>query len=490
MSIESPQRSRVGSQRNRLIAYFVLAVAIRGILFFTLPVFTTYDSRDYILAAEDIYQDLNFLSTSLRDTRLPGYPIVLALIKPVTLMQADRIMVFQALLGIASMSLGLWIGRILGSPLASEVMVVFLGFNPYFLFNEHAIMTEGWYLFVQIAFVALTLLAVRNGFTVMLGIGIGVTAAANVLTRSNVLPFCLTVSTCAVVLRVISDRRNKALSRPVQPYLGPISAIIIMSAVLIMPWLWRNYQMYGVWTFVNYNNRNLLVWKAMHDNIDYSLPKISQINSKLGTERVDFVWLAKTRQVYEANEIEAIAMDLVMEQITSLPLTHIYDIGTALLGFAGIYDVYGDDRTAVRWWFNLIRNQDQINELNAFHYNAIAPRSAYSYTEREVGSLLNDWWSRIAIGYMMVVRPVLLLFFFVMLSSYLIRAKHIITAKPKIYWQTVVILSTGYLVMIALHSVTLTDGDRYALIFDWILVLLIVLMGETIKQRAKGWRQA
>ena len=475
----SSRRLRYWTHRNRLIGYFALAIVLRIILYVTLPVFTTNDSWDYLLASEDIYWRFDFLSGFLRDTRLPGYPVFLALVHPITLMQADRILVAQTILGLASMVLGLWIGRILGSRLAAEVLVIFLGFNPYFLLNEHALMTETWYLFVLLAFTALTLLAVRDGFTAGVSMGIGITAAAIVLTRANVLPFCVVIIVGAVALRVILHRGGASFVNGVYAHLRAILILGAVFAILVVPWLWRNYQLYDTWTFVNFTNRNLLVWKAMHGDIDYTLPQISQVNDLLEMKKVDFVWLWKTRQVYDANQIERISNELWLEQIRAQPITHLSDIGEALLGYAGIYDNYGDDRTAVRVWFSLIPELAQIQKLNRVS-DEIATRTSYTYVERGIDSWINDWWSAAALLYMTYLRPVFLLGFTIIFFGYLLAVRRIQGAAPLLYRDTVLLLGAGYWVMAAVHAITLTDGDRYALMFDWIPILLVVLVSETI----------
>ena len=51
--------------------------------------------------------------------------------------------------------------------------------------------------------------------------------------------------------------------------------------------------------------------------------------------------------------------------------------------------------------------------------------------------------------------------------------------------QLIVLLTGGYLVTVVLHAATLLDSDRYTSLFDWVALLIVLLIGETY-YRSRG----
>ena len=480
---------------------YLLAVVVRLLFYTTFPVFVTNDSWDYIGAAHDIYLDLNFYSQFLRDVRLPGYPTWLALLYPLQIMQSDHLVLYQIMLGLGSVALGWLIGRLLHSPLVSIGLVLFLGLNPVYLLAEHTLMTETLFLFTLLAFVCVVLICwLRNQKdkpSWWQGIGLGATMSICILTRANALPFCLLLM-AGVLLQPYIFRKSTENSGNIfsQKHNWGFVAMLFITVVLFFaPWLWRNYVLFGNLSLVNFNNRNLLIYKEMHYPLDNTLPLLTATNRQLNAEKVSYGWLWQLAGAYPTVQAEALAGQLVQEQIVAYPLRHLAQLVESFAGFGGFYYHAGGERTSVLFWFSMVANDITLIHANNTPVEIAKNFPYFVYIATGENTLPIRLWSRAGVLFLRFIRPLLYATFFVSLLLYALYLKRSLTKwNLSAIWSTItsrestgdtiiIFASAGYLLTAVAHAVTLTDSDRYAAPFDWISLLVILLICERLWPR-------
>jgi hypothetical protein len=460
---------------GRLSLLILLSVVVRLILYRDFPILLTNDSWDYMTAARDIYQRADFYSDGLRDLRLPGYPTLLALTYPLTQMRSDSIVLLQSIIGLACVLLGWAIGYMLRSQPVVEALVLFLGLNPAYLLNEHALMIEAFFLFALLSFVAVAIDCLR-GWNWPKGAGLGLTFGLCVLTRANALPFCAALAAGIIGVRLVQHRsawRSPAVRRN---FVGFVIAASITAALVIGPWLWRNYTLFGNVALLNYTNRGLLTFKFLHHRLDTSLPILSEVNDALSTSKVDFDWLWKLATAYPTLEAERIAGEIVWEQIVHHPDRHIQDVLESFVGFGGYHGRVRNDRAAMMFWFDtLVSNLSLLNETNT---PAVA-KSAYPefvYAPAAGDTLVTRLWSKMGVAFLGTVRPLLYLAFFVAGAIYFVRHRTAAFTTVDLSPLAIAVCSMAYFTLVVFHAVTLTDSDRYAVPFDWILLMVVLLI--------------
>ena len=441
----------------------------------------TADSWDYVGAAEDIYRRFDFFSDSLRDARLPAYPALLAVTHPITELHSNRLVLFQIMLGELSVFVSLGFGYFLRSKAAASIMALFIGLNPVYLLFEHTVMTESMFIVVSLIFVAMSIQCLRKEVRLSTGFGLGITAALCILTRSNSLAMCTTLIAGVVIFCFFRSRKEPSGVRNQTSMTKFVFAVCVGAAIFLSPWIWRNYHSYKNISLVNFNYRNLLIFKTMHHPLDYSLPLMQQVNQRIGWKQVDWEWLWRIERHYKTREAEKVARDLLKEQIIANPTLHLLGIAEGFVGYGGFYGRSRNVRNALLTWFEgVVPYRERLDELNTAPESAIG-QSSYVYFPIMVHETLDLLWSKIGIAYLKYVRPILYISFFMLWIFFFARYKF---ARQLIAnWQAyvVLLLGLGYISMIFIHAVTLIDGDRFAVVFDWIPALLITLILENIR---------
>lgn len=341
-----------------------LSIAVRLVLFMNFPVALTADSWDYLSAAEGLFHRADFNSFAFRDIRLPAYPAFLAVTYPLTGMRADLIVLSQIVIGVFSVVLGMIIGYRLGSKLAAVGLGLWLGLSPVYLLNEHMVMTETLCLLGLLLFTIIAISYVNGELNWRNGLAGGLTLALCTLIRVNALPFCLVLLCGALVYRRMTLRASgQVIARHVP--LTFLLALLAGVSLLMGPWLWRNFTLYHNISLANFNNRNALIFKVMHNRLDMTLPKMQQISESLGSSTVDFAWLLKLSSTYRTNEAESIAGELFWEQVTAHPRWYLLDVAESAIDFGGFSEFTGNDRTAMLYWFMaVVNNPQQWNQIN------------------------------------------------------------------------------------------------------------------------------
>jgi hypothetical protein len=444
----------------------------------------TADSPDYVEAARDLAARLDFFSDGLREIRMPGYPLFLALLYGATGLRTNGIVLAQAVVGLLCVPLGWYIGRALGSQITADALAIFFAVNPVYLLLEHTLLTEGLSIFTMLVFTLLAVIAVSRAPSPALAFGTALMAGVCSMVRINLLPFCaallaLVLARWLLAIWLREPRQEKGIRAVALPAYAPqrlLSVLTILAptalgiALIFGPWLWRNYTAYGVVSFSEHGARSLLMWKTMSGTVDPMLPTFRQYAN--GRTVMEYAWLFDFSAQYPISEAENIAEAIMAEQVEAHPLRHLQGIVAAALNYAGIYlEGYapGDDRGAVAWWFQYLVSsptavQEAFPELdNWMDYSAITAPSS-----------LLPWWSQAGLFYLQVIRPTLVLgsMFAFALMLYQLWRRQLDWRRPAV--QSVLVLGGAYFLTYLFHAITLTGSDRFATISDWLALLLIV----------------
>ena len=501
-AVARPFRSYPG----RLVFWGLGALVLRVAYAYSFPIFLTNDSWDYLRAAYDLYHRFDFLSGGLRDVRLPGYPVFLALTYPITGLQSDRIVWLQIGLGLLAVGLGLAIGQLLASRLAAEVLVIFLGLNPVYVFIEHTLMTETLFLVSLLAVVALTIACLRGPLTLSRAALLGFLMAASVLIRVNVLPFYLILVAGIGLFRLAIDAQDTSIIGGVKALSTRIIILGCVAMLTALPWLIRNYREYGSVSLVNFGNRNMLVFMAMHYPLDYALPTTSQVNQELGGTVVGWEWLWKVQQRFGTQAGEKVAATMLAEQVTAHPRAYVAAVLGGLLGIGGMHgEDVKNERTAVLGWF-----RDDVGDVEALNQQYVAWQSAEPSADSRYAAIASDyqvylpliagkpdlnfryvavggdsWFNRMlrqgALFYLQVVRPLLYVLALAWWVIFMVRGmiSRDFQRLFELRIAAIILFGAAYIGSAVVHAVTMLDGDRFALPYDWILVLLLILIYET-----------
>jgi hypothetical protein len=453
-----------------LAGYLLVGLALRIALYLHFPALLTNDSPDYVRGGIEIFWTGNFASFSLRDVRMPGYPMFLAALYGLTGSRSDLLVLAQSMLGMLCILLGWRIGRRLGSQPVADALGMFFALCPVYLLLEHALMTEALALFVMVAFTLLVIAALPRAPSPLFGFSAAVLLGFGGLVRINLLPFCgvllalLAARWTYVTLHGSFDRR-RALRLG-----GVLLAMICGVGIMLGPWVWRNATLYGLPALSLHTSRSLLVWKTMSGSMDSTLPLFRQY--AFGYNTFDYAWLAELDRRYPTNAAEAIAAAIVGEQVYAHPNRHRDAMGAALLNYAGIYSSRTpprDDRAMLAFWFGELVPTPVDVETSV-------PRTHEWLDFRPLTqpSLWTALWSRAGLLYLLVLRPLLLLAFLaavVLFAVRLRRGAYRLGYEPNL---AVLGLSVAYAATWLFHGVTLTGSDRFAAIADWVALLVVV----------------
>jgi type IV secretory pathway VirB6-like protein len=129
-------------QRKSWLGYGLAVVLVSMIVrigLARLPAVVTNDSLDYILASYAIAHHLDFFTASLRDWRMPGYPIFLAGLQSAVAFTSQNVALGQKMVGILGVVPSFIMAGQLNSRVVFILLPLFLGLNPAYLFDEHLV---------------------------------------------------------------------------------------------------------------------------------------------------------------------------------------------------------------------------------------------------------------------------------------------------------------------------------------------------------------
>jgi hypothetical protein len=445
-------------------------LTLRVTLFLHFPALLTNDSPDYVRGGIEIFWTGNFASFSLRDVRMPGYPMFLAAIYGLTGVRSDLLVVAQSVFGVVCILLGWRIGRRLGSQPVADALGIFFALSPVYVLLEHALMTEALALFIMVAFTLLVIAALPRSPSYAFGFSTAALLGFGGLVRINLLPYC------GVLLALLAARwsyvtlRGGVTRRRTLRLGGVLLVMACGVGITLGPWMWRNASLYGLPALSLHTSRSLLVWKTMSGSMDSELPLFRQY--AFGYSTLDYAWLAELDRRYPTNAAETIAAAIVGEQVYAHPDRHRDAMGAALLNYGGIYPggaAPRDDRAMLAFWFGeLVPTPVDVETSVPLTHEWLDFRPVTQ------PSLWTGGWSRAGLLYLLVLRPLLLLAFLAAAVLYAVRARR--GAYPLGYAPNLAAggLIVAYVATWLFHAVTLTGSDRFASIADWVALLVVV----------------
>lgn len=442
------------------------AAVIRLVLFAHLPLMFTDDSWDYLGATYDIMRKADFNSDRLRDVRMPAYPVWLAMTQPLTAMQTDRVVLLQKALGVVTVLLAAAIGRALGGRFLPESLAAFMAFNPIFLIYEHVLMSETLFLAALLGLTLAAVVSLRGPLRWWKGAALGVMLGICILTRANAAPYGL-VLLAAIGLAYFLNH-GRPVSVTARAFLKFSLIAGAATALVIGPWMWRNANLYHNVSLTNFTNRNLLIYKAIHHPLDPTLPLLRETSAQLGSAEVNYDWLWRMYQFYTTPQAERVAGALVWEQISNHPDIYLYEVKDSFLGFVGFQGDFLNERTAVRILFTAISDPGRIRELTAIPDWFSRRYPAFRFNPVSGDPAVLRIWSALGLAFLRYGRPILFIVFVAAGLAYLVARLRTGDRLGQHVDNALVLLGAGYLAMIVLHAVTLTDNERYAAPFDWL----------------------
>jgi len=462
--------------------YLLLIVLLRVQLYRHTPLLLTADSFDYIGATTTIGHRLDFSSNAacgLRDWRVPGYPVFQAIFLPLTRLQSDRILLLQTVLGLAGVVVGWLIGRALGSALAAEALMVFLGVNPLYLFYEHWFMSEGLSLVTVLGFALTASRCFRDGPSPRRGVLIGALCGACTLVRINSLPFCATVT---LGLLVVGAHRPPDVvgSRRWRPTAAFALAIGLAFTAVVGPWILRNYGMYRRLSINVNTNRNLLIYYSLHLGINKQLPELSRANAELSDDLLSYEWLQKLTTHYGVIGAEDVAGRVLSEQRAGREAEIVQEMLRSFLRFGGHYTALENDLAMMRYWFDHhIGRAYSVKKLHD-RWKPLVTDLGLTYATRGTNSPWTRSWRNAGRAYLIQGRPLLFLGFFGALCFNVLSRKDrpLNVQDAAIRW-----FAAGYLAVALFHATTLTESDRFASLYDWVAFLVVLLVAGRLLHR-------
>jgi 4-amino-4-deoxy-L-arabinose transferase-like glycosyltransferase len=184
--------------------------------------------RGYCASCSSYYTSVPYQATSLQ---APIYPLFLAAVYSVTGLGAFTIArVVQAVLTTGSVVLLMWVAWKTWGKWAAIVTGGIAAIYPPFLYFTGLLMTENLSIFVLLVFVLLWLTAVRRGKT-WLYLVTGVVYGIACLTREMTFYFLPML----LLATVLVQKKN------IRPILARVCLLLIGTAVVMSPWIGRNY---------------------------------------------------------------------------------------------------------------------------------------------------------------------------------------------------------------------------------------------------------
>lgn len=467
------QMKRAGVQQPYVLGIlFVLVIAgfLRLFLLRQGVFYYSADSGDYLVAADHIFREFNFMGPGLYDWRLPAYPAFLAGIR----LLSNHVLAItwvQSGVGMVAALVGLWMGRLVQSRLTAVALLLFLALSPIYLFIERFVMTESLFLLTLLLFTALVLRSVEHPLGIGGGALLGFLFALNGLIRLNSLFFLLPF-VVAVAWLYLRARRHAAM-------VHAAVAFVMVASFLLGAWIWRNDRMYDVPSLSLNTNRNRIIYLKMHGLLDSSLPQ-SQIlaASALTTEGIDPYALIYVLSASGTRSAEAQSQLILDEQLSHQRQAYMREVALSVLGFAGMpLPLAANERSAVRGWYSLLESGESLETLKVW----LRDTAWRVGSDSPSGEWWQHAWRRLGEGYFLILRPLLAILGALswLIGLYVTWRRPLTTRRFAIQ-----MLGIAYLCTVAAHAIFLADYDRFSLPFDWVYVALVTLTMSEWRSRS------
>ena len=355
-------------------------------------------------------------------------------------------------------------------------MAIFLGLNPVFLLFEHAALTETLFIFAFLLFILISLLCVQGKLTWYKGVLLGLSFGICTLTRPNAVLLCL-----AAILGIFLVKRVTSQSRENKQSYQFAAGLVFAVLLVVGPWIWRNYALFHNISLANYNNRNLLIYQALHYSLDTSLPKFKEVAKSISSDNVNYSWLFALSNKYPTDQAESLAGAIVYEQVTHHPGKYLKSIMESFINFGSLNrsPLTGDRSATLIWFQDLVVNRPDLDVINNKPW--VSKSTDFSYQpSRYINNNYDRAWSQTGATFIKFVRPVLFICYFLAGIVYIVLRTRYKTLPYTKNDYAIIILGSGYLLTVLLHAVTLLDSDRFTIPFDAVSLLVVILVCEWI----------
>lgn len=220
-------------REGRVVVLGVLALALTArLLCFGAPwIVVTADSPSFVSIALDLGRG-ELTDPRLGTVRLPGYPLLLALLDALSALSVGGIAWVQAGLGAATAAVGASLGLQIGSRPLAWTLGATLALHPALLLFEHGLMSESLGVALAVLGARLAASFARTGSRGVAALA-GAVFAAALLTRLNLLPVALVASALALGARWRLRRAGGAGTGA----LPAATALLAGFLALAVPWL-------------------------------------------------------------------------------------------------------------------------------------------------------------------------------------------------------------------------------------------------------------
>lgn len=480
------------------------------------------DSFDYLGIARQLAAG-NWSPDRLGDVRLPGYPIFLAALAKLSRLDASALLATQKALGVVAALGFAWSAWRLTGPLGALAVGLFAAWHPVLLLFEHQAMSETLF----VASLALVLAAATRarcrGRDIWSGAALGAAAGASLLVRVNGIVW---IAALLAATLLFAPPRATAATRRSRFWFAVALGVGLFA--LLGPWLARQQLRFGRPSLVDYPEARF-VYLAQHDLIDPELPRFAAYRGEFDPadgrttyailERLRLRRLAgssrRTREDVAARRIfrsdfeisefagwnawqggdprAAVAGSesrsvarwfrfdpttaLVAEQLAAQPAAvrsaRLRSMA-ALAGFAGA-------STAAAWGQRDVRDAVRIARAGSDDTDGLAAqRLALSPflpgAEATRAGRGFELWGAAVVGYLEWGRAILALAFLVLVALRISRRR---VPTPPLLTALIV----GWLATLALHAWRLAALERFAVPFDPVLLLAVLLAAKALAVR-------
>ena len=455
-----------------VIVVCAISVGVRWALMTRLPMLLTNDSIDYLVAAERIASNLDFFNPGLRDWRLPGYPVLLAIVNRLAGAGLAPIEGTQAALGAGSVLVALALGRIAGLGWGgTAVLGLFVGLHPILLLLEHTVMSETTLtllLLASSAALCAVLTSRRSDLSYLLtGLLLGVT----LLTRSNATFFLLGL---LLTLTAIAVKRS-----PTAEQLRPVRSLLTVAAgtlLVLTPWVARNQIHLGKPSpFAGNTHRALLLYHAQHGLLDPELPLMARHDWQVNDLNTSAYRLLEELGAQDDSEREA--RNLLVEQMAAHPAAYARQVLWSAIHWTGLpapLAAYG--RQDLQFWTNQFmadlpalaqHNRRLLRELSSYDQPIDPGREGRGLRAWRAASLHLFAWGRPLLFASSVLAFCVLVRRFVARHS----DNHVAGRATTIG----IAIGVAQFGNVGAHAILLADYDRFAVPYDPFALLVVCL---------------
>ncbi len=443
-----------------------LSLAVRLGLLVSLPELWTLDSRSYLRIADWMLRSASFAEPQLGVLRLPGYPAFLCTTKLVGGGGATALLVAQAVLGLISTAVAyIFAMGLTRSTLAAAVLGLFVGLNPLYLTNEHAIMSETFALMGLLIVVWIASRWLHSPDSAAMGLLVGLLAGGVILTRLNGLVLLASVL-LAVLTALLRRLRSSASSLR---WLTAAMLFVVGLAALLTPWILRNLRYLDSATVFASPAKMRLIYAIEAGLIDPAglLPGAVSHPERFARDPAHVVFwelvaLGSAEGERRASDALARARG---EQAGRLRRAQIRTAAT----FLGAWPARGEG-DAVMWLSHLLEPEDRLVHSRRVASRFLTPSNVRA--DPKVIAVL-----QLAIHfYTTWVRPGILALLLLATVLWLLhrRGDPDLACPSLTGW-----LLAGYAGTVLLHAEALADNLRFATVFDWVPVTVILSIATT-----------